>query len=207
VRAWDERQANVQGLLDPSSSHKDIASGVEQIVAALESIALRATSAHDSRETPERETEQGRTSEGEQGGADLHATTQGRLWLPRRRSAVWTPGELRQQEVAQERLEPVQVFCGNARPDDDHKVALLKHLAALRRNRIIRTWHEGELRAGDDRDADIWRNFELARLILLLISADFLSDEIEMLDKVERRSDHAVVIPFWYGQWTRRNLR
>ena len=48
------------------------------------------------------------------------------------------------------------------------------HLKLLQRQRIISTWHDRKIPAGSEWDREIYNRLEHARIILLLISSDFL---------------------------------
>ena len=77
---------------------------------------------------------------------------------------------------------------------------LQKHLAALKHQGLIETWHDRRIRAGDEFDNVIDRQLNEAQVILLLVSADFIASrycyEIEMARALERhRAGEARVIP------------
>ncbi len=56
----------------------------------------------------------------------------------------------------------------------------------LRRREAIRTWHDGEITAGDERDLELLRHLETADLVLLLISPDFIASDICWQDEMTR---------------------
>ena len=94
----------------------------------------------------------------------------------------------------------IKVFISYAHEDDIYRKELEKHLSMLKRNNHIDTWTDREIVAGQNWGNQISNELEEAKVILLLISADFLfSDycfDIEMKRAIERHNDkQAVVIP------------
>lgn len=79
---------------------------------------------------------------------------------------------------ASERAEgpPALLFISSAPADVSYRDALLVHLADLSNGNLIRTWHTGLVEPGAIRDEETARAFDAAQLILLLASADFLTD-------------------------------
>ena len=92
------------------------------------------------------------------------------------------------------------IFISYAHRDEGDKDELLKHLAPLVRSKLIQTWHDRKMKAGDKIDHQISLNLEKSDVILLLVSADFLNSEYcysnEMILAVERnKMGTAIVIP------------
>lgn len=92
------------------------------------------------------------------------------------------------------------LFISYAHSDEKLKIALVKHLEPLRRMKLIDTWHDGMLKAGDEWEQEISENLEMADIILLLVSIDFINSEycydIELEQALERHANgEAVVIP------------
>src|SRR5882724_2779388 len=84
--------------------------------------------------------------------------------------------------------------------DEALRDELAAHLAALRRERLIETWHDRRIVAGQPVDATIAKELETADIILLLISPDFINSdycfEIEVRHAMQRHDrGEAVVIP------------
>jgi hypothetical protein len=80
------------------------------------------------------------------------------------------------------------------------RAILERHLASLRRSGSIELWHDDRMLVGDRIDGVIDRNLELADVILLLVSSDFLSSDyccrIEAKRAMQRRNaGEAHVIP------------
>ncbi len=97
-------------------------------------------------------------------------------------------------------MEPVKLFFSYSHKDEDLREELVKHLAILRRQGVIEAWHDRKIGAGREWAAEIDANLNNARIILLLISSDFLASDYcydkEMLRAMERHeAGEAVVIP------------
>lgn len=103
-----------------------------------------------------------------------------------------------------------RVFFSYSHRDEQLRNELETHLAALKRQGIIETWHDRRIGAGEDFENEISQNLEKADIILLLISSDFIASEycygVEMTRAMERHeSGEAHVIPvilrpcYWQG--------
>lgn len=84
--------------------------------------------------------------------------------------------------------------------DEALRNELEKHLAPLKRQGLIETWHDRRIIAGQEFDREIGRHFAEADIVLLLISPDFINSDycydIEMVQSLERHhAGQAVVIP------------
>ena len=95
---------------------------------------------------------------------------------------------------------PVSVFVSYAHADEKLRKELGKHLSVLERQGLIATWHDRMIAAGADWEGVIDSRLDESRIILLLVSADFIDSsycyEVEMkraLDRHER--GEALVIP------------
>src|SRR5579883_3172295 len=73
--------------------------------------------------------------------------------------------------------EPLEIFYSYAPQDDTLRHKLDNHLALLRQQGLIRTWHERDISAGSLWAAEIDAHLQAARLILLLISPDFVASD------------------------------
>lgn len=94
----------------------------------------------------------------------------------------------------------VPVFFSYSHKDERYKDALETHLSVLRKNGYIDTWTDRKITAGKDWEQDINTHLEKAKIILLLISENFLASEycydtetIFALDQHEKKQ--AIVIP------------
>lgn len=102
------------------------------------------------------------------------------------------------------------LFFSYSHKDEDLRDKLEVHLAMLRRQGVIETWHDRRIAAGDDFAGRIGEELERADIILLLVSPDFLASDycydIEMARAMERHeAGQARVIPVvlrpcdWHG--------
>jgi hypothetical protein len=110
--------------------------------------------------------------------------------------------------------EPIEVFFSYAHEDESLCEKLVKALAVLQRQGIIRDWHDRKITAGTDFKGKIDEHLNSAGVILLLVSPDFIASDycydIEMKRALERHDKgEARVIPVilrpvdgWQGQGT-----
>jgi hypothetical protein len=94
----------------------------------------------------------------------------------------------------------VTVFFSYSHRDEDLRDELEIHLAALKRQGVIETWHDRRIGAGKDFGKEIDVNLERADIILLLVSPYFIASDycydIEMKRAFERHeTGEARVIP------------
>jgi len=94
----------------------------------------------------------------------------------------------------------VKIFISYSHHDEALFVQLKKHLKPLERERIISPWHDRRIAAGAEFDAEIRQELQSARIILLLVSPDFIVSEYcwgkEMMRAMERHeTGSARVIP------------
>jgi formylglycine-generating enzyme required for sulfatase activity len=69
------------------------------------------------------------------------------------------------------------VFLSYAPEDSAHRDMLEKHLAPLVRARVLRLWHDGKVRPGENRSEAVEAQIEAAAVVLLLVSADYLASD------------------------------
>jgi hypothetical protein len=102
------------------------------------------------------------------------------------------------------------VFFSYSHADERLRDQLEKQLSLLRRQGVIKTWHDRRIGAGEEIDRAISEHVEKDDIILLLVSADFLASDycydVEMTRAMERHSaGEAIVIPVilracdWHG--------
>ncbi|HZS04299.1 MAG TPA: COR domain-containing protein [Blastocatellia bacterium] len=108
--------------------------------------------------------------------------------------------EDRREALAEMREEPVRVFISYAHKDERFRLALDPHLKLLQRQGLIATWHDRLIKPGTEWADVIDANLEQAKIVLLLVSADFIASkycwEIEMTRALERHEKgEACVIP------------
>lgn len=97
-------------------------------------------------------------------------------------------------------LETVEVFYSYAHGDEAMRDKLTKHLSLLQRQGFIKGWHDREITAGTEWKGEIDEHLNSARVVLLLVSADFLASDycwdVEMKRAMERHElKEARVIP------------
>lgn len=94
----------------------------------------------------------------------------------------------------------IKLFFSYAHEDEPMRDQLEVHLAMLKRNGLISSWHDRRIIAGADLDQTVDQNLEEADVILLLLSAHFLASsycyEKESARALERhQAGTAIVIP------------
>jgi hypothetical protein len=94
----------------------------------------------------------------------------------------------------------IEIFYSYSHKDTELRNELDEHLSLLKRQGIIKDWHDQDIDAGQEWKQEINQHLESAHIILLLISSHFLASdycyEIEMKRAMERhKSGEACVIP------------
>lgn len=97
-------------------------------------------------------------------------------------------------------MRNITVFFSYSHKDEDLRDELAAHLSLLKRQKIIKVWHDREISAGTEWANQINENLNAADIILLLISANFLASDycydLEMKRAMERhQAGEARVIP------------
>jgi hypothetical protein len=105
-----------------------------------------------------------------------------------------------QSHSAESQLVPLRLFYSYCHKDEAMHDALETHLALLRREGVIASWHDRKIIAGQEWKGRIDRHLNEADIILLLVSADFLASdycyEIEMQHALARhQAGETCVIP------------
>ncbi len=93
-----------------------------------------------------------------------------------------------------------EIFYSYAHEDEDLRDKLEKHLVTLKRQGLIVGWHDRGILPGKEWKKEIDEHLNTARIILLLISADFIDSDycygIEMKQALKRhKAGEAYVIP------------
>src|SRR5579871_6245703 len=96
--------------------------------------------------------------------------------------------------------EPIELFFSYAHKDKGLRDELAKHLSVLVREGVITGWYDGQIVPGVEFDREIAERLDRARIILLLIRADFIVSDYcyikEMKRALERHAKgEARVIP------------
>lgn len=99
-----------------------------------------------------------------------------------------------------ESTAPVEVFCCYSHKDETWLRKLETHLSLLKRRGLVSLWHDRLIAPGADWTKAIDTHMEMASVILLLVSADFLASDycysIEMQRALERdAAGEARIVP------------
>ncbi|HRI59481.1 MAG TPA: toll/interleukin-1 receptor domain-containing protein [Saprospiraceae bacterium] len=108
-------------------------------------------------------------------------------------------------------ISPFKIFNIYAHEDRLFLEALKKHVSILIRKKIIEFWYDAEIIAGQNWDETIKKNLAQADIILVFVSADFISSEyiqtVELEKALKRHhSGESVVVPIiarscsWYHE-------
>jgi hypothetical protein len=71
----------------------------------------------------------------------------------------------------------LSAFIAYSHEDKGLKDGLLRHLKPLARRNLVETWHDQEIKPGDEWDSVISRKLESSAIILLLVSIDFINSD------------------------------
>jgi hypothetical protein len=94
----------------------------------------------------------------------------------------------------------LKLFFSYSHKDEDLRNELETHLALLRRQGVISSWHDRRITAGSDLHKAISSELESSHIILLLVSANFLASDYCYDTELERalekhKEGSAIVIP------------
>jgi CHASE2 domain-containing sensor protein len=73
--------------------------------------------------------------------------------------------------------QSTEIFISYFHTDKELLDKLTAHLSTLKREKVITAWNESEISAGNERTEEIEKRLKSARVILLLISSDFIASE------------------------------
>ncbi|WP_437311456.1 TIR domain-containing protein [Sorangium sp. So ce388] len=82
---------------------------------------------------------------------------------------------------------PIRLFFSYSHRDEALRDELETHLALLKREGLLQSWHDRRIGAGDEWASQIDTNLDEAEVILLLVSADFLASDY-CFDKEMKRA-------------------
>jgi hypothetical protein len=96
--------------------------------------------------------------------------------------------------------QAIEVFFSYAHKDEGLRNQLANHLSGLELQGVITGWYDRDIGAGKEWDGEIDTHLNTARIILLLISSDFMASrycrDVEVTRAMERhKTGEAVVIP------------
>jgi RNA polymerase sigma factor (sigma-70 family) len=135
------------------------------------------------------------------------AQLQSSLSVPQKRAIRRQMNEIHERRVAllsavkrQVPATRVPVFVSYARSDEKLRKQLGNHLSVLQRQGLIGAWHDRMIEPGSDWKQEIAAALERSRIILLLLSADFISSsycfDVEMQRALElHAAGRALVVP------------
>jgi hypothetical protein len=83
-------------------------------------------------------------------------------------------------------MEGIKVFISYSHKDEDLRDELDAHLKSLQRQKLIETWHDRAISPGEEWRVKIDEELELADIILLLVSADFMASDYCYEKELER---------------------
>jgi hypothetical protein len=95
---------------------------------------------------------------------------------------------------------PVEVFFSYSHRDEELRDELERHLSTLRRQGIIKSWHDRRIGAGREWEGAIDSHLKNAQIILFLVTANLLASDyvydVELKQAMARHNENkAVVIP------------
>ncbi|HYT44947.1 MAG TPA: tetratricopeptide repeat protein [Methylomirabilota bacterium] len=107
-------------------------------------------------------------------------------------------------------MSPIEIFFSYSHKDEILREELEKQLSLLQRLKLITGWHDRKIGAGQEWEDEIDTHLNTARIILLLISPDFMASKycfgVEVTRAMERHEQgEARVIPvilrpvYWQG--------
>jgi hypothetical protein len=96
--------------------------------------------------------------------------------------------------------KPVEIFFSYSHKDESFREQLETHLSMLKRQGLIKPWHDRMITVGDEWKGQIDNNLNTADIVLLLVTANFLASDycydIEMTRAMERHEiGEACVLP------------
>ncbi|WP_427157425.1 tetratricopeptide repeat protein [Aliinostoc sp. HNIBRCY26] len=83
-------------------------------------------------------------------------------------------------------MKSIEVFISYHQKDEELREELETHLASLLREQLITSWHNREIIAGQEFQAEINKYLKRAGLILLLVSPDFIASDYHWTVEVTR---------------------
>ncbi|WP_437994096.1 TIR domain-containing protein [Sorangium sp. So ce145] len=98
-----------------------------------------------------------------------------------------TPAPL---EQAFPTMKAIRLFFSYCHKDEALRDELETHLALLKREGILQSWHDRRIAAGDERAGQIDKHLDEAEVILLLVSADFLASDYCFDNEMRRALEH-----------------
>jgi hypothetical protein len=101
---------------------------------------------------------------------------------------------------------PVKVFVSYSHEDESFRKDLIKYLSTMHRNGEVSTWTDRNISAGDDWRERIEDNLADTKIMILLVSPDFISSrycvDVEMQRALEMHENKEIVIIPVYVRFT-----
>lgn len=96
--------------------------------------------------------------------------------------------------------QPATIFISYSHADEKHREQLEKHLSPLRHQGLVDVWHDRKIIGGMSWKKEIDQQLESSDIVLMLISADFVSSDycygVEMERALQRHKEGtAIVVP------------
>ena len=110
------------------------------------------------------------------------------------------PTPVQSESISKSENQAIEVFFSYAHEDEDLRNELAKHLKLLERQKVIKSWYDRDISAGNEWKSEIEKQLNSAQIILLLISSDFLASDfcwsVELEQAMQRHeAREARVIP------------
>ncbi len=105
-------------------------------------------------------------------------------------------------------MKSIEVFISYHEKDEELRQELEKHLGTLLREKVITSWHQREIIAGEEFQDEINQHLKRAGLILLLMSPDFIASDYHWTVEVTRALEQnaagkarAIPVLLRYADW------
>jgi hypothetical protein len=105
-------------------------------------------------------------------------------------------------------MEPVKLFYSYSHKDEVLRDELDAHLKILQRLKVIAPWKDRDIEAGREWNEEIKRELDEARIILLLISQNFIASDFcwdKEMERAMQRHDKGEAAVIMLGQSRREN--
>ena len=91
-----------------------------------------------------------------------------------------------------------EIFCSYSHRDEDLKDKLEAHLSSLRREGLVKVWHDRKILPGTDWATEIDKHSATADIFIALVSAYFINSEycwgIELTEALDRHVHGEVIV-------------
>jgi len=116
------------------------------------------------------------------------------------KSGKWSSMEPINNPIQKNHSQPLSVFISYSHADEVFMDTLITHLSAMKRQGLVKNWYDRCITGGKEWEGQIDDHLESSSVILLLISADFISSDycydVELSCAMKKHSEGtATVIP------------